>query len=67
MVKWWVPKIAYDIAHQALLTHGHYGYSKEFPLEQRLRDILGLQIGDGTAQIQKVVISREMVGRAAIS
>jgi cyclohexanecarboxyl-CoA dehydrogenase len=65
MVKWWLPKICYDIVHQCLLLHGHYGYTKELPLEQRLRDILGLQIGDGTAQIQKTIVAREMAGRAA--
>ena len=66
MVKWWAPKAAFDIIHQCLLTHGHYGYTKELPLEQRMRDVLGLQIGDGTAQIQKMVIAREIVGRVAL-
>lgn len=66
MVKWWAPKVAFDIIHQSLLTHGHYGYTKDLPLEQRMRDVLGLQIGDGTAQIQKMVIAREIVGRVAL-
>ena len=66
MVKWWAPKVAFDIIHQCLLTHGHYGYTKELPLEQRMRDVLGLQIGDGTAQIQKMIIAREIVGRVAL-
>jgi len=39
--------------------HGHAGYSTELPFEQRLRDVLGLQIGDGTAQIMKLIIARE--------
>ena len=59
MCKWWGPKLAYDIVNTCLLTHGHGGYSKDLPFEQRLRDLLGLQIGDGTAQIMKMVISRE--------
>ena len=59
MCKWWGPKLAYDIVGTCLLTHGHGGYSKEMPFEQRLRDLLGLQIGDGTAQIMKLVIARE--------
>ena len=66
MVKWWAPKVAFDIIHQCLLTHGHYGYTKDLPFEQRMRDVLGLQIGDGTAQIQKMVIAREIVGRIAL-
>jgi cyclohexanecarboxyl-CoA dehydrogenase len=59
MCKWWGPKAAYDIVNTCLLTHGHLGYSKDLPFEQRLRDLLGLQIGDGTAQIMKMVIARE--------
>lgn len=66
MVKWWGPKLAYDICHSCLLTHGHAGYSLELPFEQRMRDILGLHIGDGTAQIMKHVISREKAGRGAV-
>ncbi|MEM7255140.1 MAG: acyl-CoA dehydrogenase family protein [Pseudomonadota bacterium] len=66
MCKWWAPKTAFDIIHRCLLTHGHLGYSKDMAVQQRLRDVLGLQIGDGTAQIQKMVIAREMVGRDAI-
>lgn len=63
MTKWWVPKISVEIIHQCLLLHGHYGYTEEFPLEQRLRDAIGYEIGDGTAEIQKVVIARELMGR----
>ena len=66
MLKWWGPKLAYDAIHQCLLTHGHMGYTKELPHQQRLRDVLGLQIGDGTAQIQKMIIARETVGRVAV-
>lgn len=61
MCKWWAPKVAYDAVMACLLTHGHGGYSGEFPFEQRLRDLLGLQIGDGTAQIMKMVIARKKV------
>jgi cyclohexanecarboxyl-CoA dehydrogenase len=63
MSKWWAPKTAYDVITQCLLLHGQYGYRTELPIEQRLRDVLGLQIGDGTAQIMKLVIARQRVGR----
>jgi cyclohexanecarboxyl-CoA dehydrogenase len=63
MCKWWAPKVAYDVVTQCLLLHGQYGYRTELPIEQRLRDVLGLQIGDGTAQIMKLVISRQKLGR----
>ena len=62
MCKWWAPKLAAEIVQQCLLTHGHGGYSSMFPFEQRLRDVLGLQIGDGTAQIMKMIIARQMTG-----
>lgn len=61
MCKWWGPKLAYDIVGQCLLTHGHGAYATDLPFEQRLRDLLGLQIGDGTAQIMKLVIARQKV------
>jgi cyclohexanecarboxyl-CoA dehydrogenase len=59
MCKWWAPKLACEVVQQCLLLHGHAGYSRELPFEQRLRDVLGLQIGDGTAQIMKHIIARE--------
>jgi len=65
MCKWWGPKLAYDVVHQCLLTLGHGGYDRGV-MEQRLRDVLGFQIGDGTAQIMKTIIARARVGRAAV-
>lgn len=66
MCKWYVPKVTCEIIHQCLLTHGHYGYTTDLPFHQRYLDVMGLQIGDGTAQIQKLVIAREKVGRVAV-
>jgi cyclohexanecarboxyl-CoA dehydrogenase len=66
MCKWYVPKAACEIIHQCLILHGHYGYTADLPYHQRYNDVLGLQIGDGTAQIQKLVIAREKVGRMAL-
>ncbi len=65
MCKWWAPKLAYDAVHQCLLSFGHGGYDRG-PMEQRLRDVLGFQIGDGTAQIMKTIIARGRAGRAAV-
>ena len=62
--KWLGPKTAVDVIHQCLLTHGHYGWSLDLPHQQRLRDVMGLEIGDGTAQIMKLIVSREKL-RAA--
>lgn len=65
MCKWWAPRLAYDAIHQCLLTHGHGGYDRGL-MEQRLRDVLGFQIGDGTAQIMKTIIARTRAGRQAV-
>ncbi|RBP17247.1 cyclohexanecarboxyl-CoA dehydrogenase [Roseiarcus fermentans] len=65
MCKWWAPKLAYDAIHQCLLMHGHGGYDRG-PMEQRLRDVLGFQIGDGTAQIMKTIVARARAGREAV-
>jgi cyclohexanecarboxyl-CoA dehydrogenase len=65
MAKWWAPRLSVDAAHQALLTFGHHGWSEELPLAQRMRDVMGLEIGDGTAQITKLVVARALLGREA--
>lgn len=63
MAKFWAPKLATEVIHQCLLTFGHLGYSTDSPLGQRLRDVIGLEIGDGTAQASKLVIARHLLGR----
>jgi cyclohexanecarboxyl-CoA dehydrogenase len=63
MVKWWCPRVAFNIIHECLLIHGHYGYSKDLPLEQRLRDAIVPEIGDGTPEIMKSIIVRQILGR----
>ena len=65
MCKWWGPQLAYDTVHQCLLMHGHGGYDRGV-MEQRLRDVLGFQIGDGTAQIMKTIVARARAGRKAV-
>ena len=65
MCKWWAPKVAVDALKDCLLTYGNYGYDQELPAGQRMLDVMSLEIGDGTAQIQKLVIARHMLGRLA--
>lgn len=65
MCKWLGPKTAYDVIHQCLLTFGHYGYSIDLPHQQRMRDVMGMEIGDGTAQIMKLIIARRQCALAA--
>ncbi len=66
MTKWWGPRLAVETIHQCLLLHGHYGYTDELPFEQRMRDVIGLEIGDGTAEIMKMIVARQLLGRDAL-
>ncbi len=63
--KWWAPELAVQVIHQCLLLHGHLGFSLDLPHQQRLRDVIGLEIGDGTAQIMKTLVAREVIGKTA--
>lgn len=62
--KFEAPAIATAAIHDCLILHGHYGYTREFPIEQRLRDVIGQEIADGTPQIQKLIVARALLGRA---
>ena len=62
-VKWLGPKYGVEAIHECLLFNGHYGYTKEMPHEQRLRDVIGLEIGDGTAQANMMVIAKDIIGK----
>ena len=66
MVKWWGPRLAVETIHQCLLFHGHYGYTDELPFEQRMRDVVGLEIGDGTAEVMKLIVARQLLGRDVV-
>lgn len=63
MCKWWAPRVAIQAINDCIVLHGHVGWSAEMPLQQLLLDVSGLQIGDGTPQIQKLVIARHLIGR----
>ncbi|HEX7214518.1 MAG TPA: acyl-CoA dehydrogenase family protein, partial [Methylomirabilota bacterium] len=66
MTKWWGPRLSVDTIHQCLLLHGHYGYTDELPFEQRMRDVIGLEIGDGASEVMKMVVARELLGRESL-
>ncbi|MGW7528809.1 acyl-CoA dehydrogenase family protein [Streptomyces sp. NPDC054783] len=63
MAKWWAPKAAVEAVHQALLTLGHFGWSEDLPTAHRLRDVIGLQLADGTENATKLVVARQLLGR----
>ncbi len=63
IAKLFATEAAGRVAGQAVLLHGGRGYSNEYPVERHYRDIKGLQIYEGTAHIQRIVIARELVGK----
>lgn len=63
MVKWMGPQFSVAAIHDCLILHGHYGYTQEFPVEQRLRDVMAIELADGTASVSKIVITRDVFGR----
>jgi cyclohexanecarboxyl-CoA dehydrogenase len=62
MCKWYATETAVDIIHDCILMMGHYGYSTEYPLVQRMLDVMGYQIAEGTPEALKLVIVREVLG-----
>lgn len=67
MVKWWAPHVAIRAIEDCVVIHGHVGWSDEMPLQAMRRDVSSLLIGDGTPQIQKLIIARETFGRDAVA
>ena len=63
MVKWMAPRFSTNAIRDCIVLHGHYGYTQEFPLEQRLRDVMAIEIADGTSHVSKLVVQREIFGR----
>ena len=57
---------AMENALDAMRVHGGYGYSKEFPIERMFRDAPLLLIGEGTNEILRTVISRQLIERNPI-
>jgi len=62
MVKWFGPKCAVEALHDIMLMYGHEGYSTANPIEQRWRAAVGCQLGDGSGEIMKLIVAREMLG-----
>jgi alkylation response protein AidB-like acyl-CoA dehydrogenase len=61
MAKRFATDAAFDVANQALQLHGGYGYLKDFPLERIVRDLRVHQILEGTNEIMRVIIARELL------
>jgi alkylation response protein AidB-like acyl-CoA dehydrogenase len=61
MAKYYASEIAVKVANEAVQIFGGYGYTKDFPVEKYYRDAKLCTIGEGTSEIQKLVISRELL------
>lgn len=59
--KYYASEICVEISTDAVQIHGGYGYTKEFPVEKFYRDSKLCTIGEGTSEIQKLVITRELI------
>ncbi len=60
MAKYYASDIAVNVARKALQIHGGYGYTKDYAIERLYRDAKILELYEGTSEIQKVVIAREL-------
>lgn len=63
MAKWLGPKLSAEAVHACMLLHGWSGYGNDLPFSQRMLDVMGLEVGDGTPEIMKAIIARETFGR----
>ncbi len=61
IAKMYASEIGVEIATEAIQIHGGYGYTKDFPVEKFFRDSKLCTIGEGTTEIQKIVISRNIL------
>lgn len=61
MAKYYASEVAVRVANDSVQVFGGYGYTKDFPAEKFYRDAKLCTIGEGTSEIQKVVISREVL------
>ncbi|HEY7578681.1 MAG TPA: acyl-CoA dehydrogenase family protein [Acetobacteraceae bacterium] len=63
MAKLFATEAALENATEAMRVHGGYGYSTEFPIERLYRDAPLLVIGEGTNELQRIIIARQLVAR----
>ena len=61
MCKYYASENAVWVTNKALQIHGGYGYMRDYPIERMYRDARIVPIYEGTSEIQKVVISRELL------
>jgi short/branched chain acyl-CoA dehydrogenase len=60
MAKLFASEAAVDVARDAVQIHGGYGYMEEFPVARHFRDSKVLEIGEGTSEVQRILIARDL-------
>jgi alkylation response protein AidB-like acyl-CoA dehydrogenase len=63
MAKWFASETALEVATEAMRIHGGYGYSTEYVLERLYRDAPLLCIGEGTNELQRIIIAKQLIKR----
>lgn len=66
MAKWFASETAAEVAFEAMRIHGGNGYSKDYPIERLYRDAPLLCIGEGTNEMQRIIIARQLIARNKI-
>lgn len=61
MAKYYASEVSVEVSTDAVQIHGGYGYTKDFPVEKYYRDSKLCTIGEGTSEVQKLVISRDIL------
>ena len=61
MAKYFASEVCVKVASEAVQIHGGYGFTKDFPVEKFFRDAKLCTIGEGTSEIQKLVIARKIL------
>jgi len=62
MAKLYAGEVAVRVANEAVQVHGGYGFTKDYPVEKYYRDVKLCTIGEGTSEIQRLVIARQLLG-----
>ena len=63
MAKLYASEMAERVCYNAIQIHGGYGYSREYPVERMYRDARLMSIGEGTSEIQRMIIARSVLGK----
>ena len=63
MAKLYAGEVAVRVANEAVQIHGGYGFIKDYPAEKYYRDVKLCTIGEGTSEIQRLVIARQLLGK----